>query len=174
MLMAHVERYISLRKHSATSLTPSEEPLRICEVRCRSGEAYVRVSTAEDWAAGASSPFVRYIRLRDVTRLARFLHAEDKTPDPIRSVPRTHSSPSTLYYTAPQEIVHSWKPPNVCASPIRCGVSLRHMIGLMAATGLRISEALNLCLHDVLPDGSCRSGVPSLGRAVWSPYTQQR
>jgi len=36
------------------------------------------------------------------------------------------------------------------------------MIGLMAATGLRISEALNLCLHDVLPDGILQIRVPSL------------
>ena len=48
-------------------------------------------STAVDWATEASSPHARYIRLRDVARLARFLHAED----PNHEVPTNSFCTST-------------------------------------------------------------------------------
>ena len=40
------------------------------------------------------------------------------------------------------------------------------MLGLIAATGLRISEALDLRLDDYCPMASCRSAVPSSVRAA--------
>ena len=43
------------------------------------------------------------------------------------------------------------------------------MIGLMAATGLRISEALNLCLHDVLPDGILQIRGAKFGKSRLVP-----
>ncbi len=171
MLMAHVERYISLRQTLGYKLDELARNLRgFAKFAADRSEAHVRISTAEDWAAGASSPFVRYIRLRDIARLARFLHAEDpqhQIPSDLFHVPLHRRLP---YIYAPQEIVQLME----AARRLRESYPLRRqvyatMIGLMAATGLRISEALNLRLHDVLPDGILQIRETKFGKSRLIP-----
>jgi integrase/recombinase XerD len=171
MLIDHVERYISLRQTLGYKLDGLERNLRgFAKFAADRGEAHVRVSTAEDWAAGASSPFVRYIRVRDVARLARFLHAEDpkhQIPSDLFHRPLHRRLP---YIYAPQEIVQLME----AARRLRESYPLRRqvyatMIGLMAATGLRISEALNLHLHNVLPNGILQIRETKFGKSRLVP-----
>ena len=171
MLIDHVERYISLRQTLGYKLDGLARNLRgFAKFAADRGEAHVRVSTAEDWAAGASSPFVRYIRVRDVARLARFLHAEDpkhQIPSDLFHRPLHRRLP---YIYAPQEIVQLME----AARRLRESYPLRRqvyatMIGLMAATGLRISEALNLHLHDVLPNGILQIRETKFGKSRLVP-----
>jgi len=171
MLIAHVERYISLRQTLGYKLDGLARNLRgFAKFAAHRGEAHVRVSTAEDWAAGASSPFVRHIRVRDVARLARFLHAEDpkhQIPSDLFHLPLHRRLP---YIYAPQEIVQLME----AARRLRESYPLRRqvyatMIGLMAATGLRISEALNLHLHDVLPNGILQIRETKFGKSRLVP-----
>jgi integrase/recombinase XerD len=80
MLIAHVERYISLRQTLGFKLRDLSFNLSaFARFAAGRGETYIGVSTAVEWATAGSSPHARYIRLRDVARLARFLHAEDPT-----------------------------------------------------------------------------------------------
>jgi len=171
MLIDHVERYISLRQTLGYKLDGLARNLRgFAKFAADRGEAHVRVSTAEDWAAGASSPFVRYIRVRDVARLARFLHAEDpkhQIPSDLFHRPLHRRLP---YIYAPQEIVQLME----AARRLRESYPLRRqvyatMIGLMAATGLRISEALNLHLHNVLPNGILQIRETKFGKSRLVP-----
>jgi integrase len=171
MLIDHVERYISLRQTLGYKLDGLARNLRgFAKFAADRGEAHVRVSTAEDWAAGASSPFVRYIRVRDVARLARFLHAEDpkhQIPSDLFHRPLHRRLP---YIYAPQEIVQLME----AARRLRESYPLRRqvyatMIGLMAASGLRISEALNLHLHDVLPNGILQIRETKFGKSRLVP-----
>src|SRR6266849_1452128 len=84
---------------------------------------------------------LHYIRLRDVARLARFLHAEDPTHEvPINpfSAPTRRRLP---YIYRPEEIVQLVG----AANRLRPSYPLRRqvygtLLGLLAATGLRISE----------------------------------
>jgi integrase/recombinase XerD len=171
MLMAHVERYISLRQTLGYKLDGLARNLcGFAKFAADRSDAHILVSTAEEWAAGASSPFVRYIRLRDVTRLARFLHAEDpkhQIPSDLFHVPIHRRLP---YIYAPQEIVQLME----AARRLRESYPLRRqvyatMIGLMAVTGLRISEALNLRLHDVLPGGILQIRKTKFGKSRLIP-----
>ena len=171
MLIAQVERYISLRQTLGYKLDGLARNLRgFAKFAADRGEAQVRVSTTEDWAAGASSPFVRYIRMRDVARLARFLHAEDpqhQIPSDLFHLPLHRRLP---YIYAPQEILQLMQ----AARRLRESYPLRRqvyttMIGLIAATGLRISEALNLRLHDVLPDGILQIRQTKFGKSRLVP-----
>ena len=111
-----------------------------------------------DWAAQASSPWARHVRLRDIVLLARFLHAED----PAHEVPparffhvRLVRQPPYIY--TPAEIGQLL----AAAAGLRRTYALRRrvyttLIGLLAATGLRVSEALDLRLADLLPSGVLR------------------
>ena len=155
MLIAHVERYLSLRQMLGYKLRNTSGNLRaFARFAAGRGDTHVRISTAMDWATEGTSPYTRHIRLRDAAQLARFLHAEDPTHEvpsnPFRA-PKWRPLP---YIYTPEEIVQLVR----ATSRLRESYPLRRqvyatMLGLIAATGLRISEALDLRLHDVLPEG---------------------
>ncbi len=155
MLIVHVERYLALRRALGFKLREVSMNLRaFARFTADRGETHIRAATAVTWATEASSPSVRYVRLRDVVRLARFLHAEDPVHEvPTNSflAPRQRSLP---YIYTPEEIARLVG----AAQHLRETYPLRRqvyatLIGLIAATGLRVSEALALRLCDILPDG---------------------
>jgi integrase/recombinase XerD len=171
MLIAHAERYISLRQTLGFKLEDLSGNLNaFARFAVDRGDTHIRVSSAVDWATEASSPHARYIRLRDVARLARFLHAED----PIHEVPTNPFYAPTRrrlpYIYTPAEIVQLLEG----ASRLRKSYPCRRQIygtllGLIAATGLRISEALDLRLLDVLPDGVLQIRRTKFGKSRLIP-----
>lgn len=171
MLITPVERYISLRQTLGFRLRDLSFNLRAyARFADGRGEAHVRTATASEWAAQASSPHARYIRLRDVARLARFLHAED----PAHEVP-----PNLLYAPLRRRLPYIYTPQEIAqlvqaAGRLRESYPLRReiygtMLGLIAATGLRISEALNLRFDDVLPDGVLQIRCTKFGKSRMVP-----
>ena len=103
MLIAHVERYLSLRQMLGYKLRNTSGNLRaFARFAAGRGDTHVRISTAMDWATEGTSPYTRHIRLRDAAQLARFLHAEDTThevppPQPCFPLQRSALCPiSTL------------------------------------------------------------------------------
>lgn len=172
MLTAHVERYVSLRQALGFGLRDAARHLRafarFAEAR---GDACVRSTTAVDWAMQAPSPGARHIRLRDVAGLARFLHAED----PAHEVPPSAVFPTPTRRTLP----HIYTPEQIAqivaaAGRLRETYPLRRRVyatlfGLVAATGLRISEALGLRFGDVLPGGVLRIQRTKFGKSRLVP-----
>jgi len=171
MLIAHVERYISLRQALGYKLRDLSGNLNaFARFATDKGDTHVRVSTAVDWATAASSPHGRYIRLRDVARLARFLHAEDLT----------HEAPTNPFYALTRRrLPYIYTPEEIgqlvgAAGRLRKSYPLRRqvygtLLGLIAATGLRISEALDLRLHDVLPAGILQIRRTKFGKSRLVP-----
>ena len=171
MLIAHVERYISLRQALGYKLRDLSGNLNaFARFATDKGDTHVRVSTAVDWATSASSPHGRYIRLRDVARLARFLHAEDLT----------HEAPTNPFYALTRRrLPYIYTPEEIgqlvgAAGRLRKSYPLRRqvygtLLGLIAATGLRISEALDLRLHDVLPAGILQIRRTKFGKSRLVP-----
>lgn len=172
MLTADIERYVSLRQALGFKLRDVARHLRayarFAEVR---GDAYVRSSTAVDWAAQAPSPSARHIRLRDVVGLARFLHAED----PAHEVP-----PSAVFHSPKRRTLpHIYTPDQLAQIVAAAGrlhetYTLRRrtyatLFGLIAATGLRLSEALGLRFGDVLPGGVLRIERTKFGKSRLVP-----
>jgi integrase len=156
MLTADVDRYVRLRQALGFTLRDASRELRaFVAFAVARGDTHLRTSTAVAWATEAPSPNARHIRLRIVRHLARFLHAED----PVHEVPPSklfHCSkarPLPYIYTAAEvaRIIEA-------ASHLRNSYPLRRqvyatLLGVIAATGLRVSEALDLRLADVHPDG---------------------
>lgn len=171
MQIADVERYVSLRQTLGYKLrNPSRNLRAFAAFATNKGDTHIRASTALEWATKAPSPNARHIRLRDVVHLARFLRAEDLSHE-MPSNPFHASTRRQLpYIYAPSEIVQLV----VAAGQLRESYPLRRqvygtLLGLIAATGLRISEALNLCFCDLLPEGVLQIRRTKFGKSRLVP-----
>jgi integrase/recombinase XerD len=156
MLTDHVNRYLSLRSVLGYNLRETKRDLkRFANLAESRGEEFVRTATASAWADQAPSPGSRSIRMRRIILFAKFMRAED---------PR-HEVPSFENYRCPYV-----RPLPYIYSPIEIKRLLaataklkkqkpqrkemyRVLLGLIATTGLRVSEALNLKLSDINEDG---------------------
>jgi integrase len=156
MLMPALDRYLALRRALGHTLA-SAEPLlrsfaRYAEAR---GDLHMLRDTARDWAAQAGTPRQRARRLRLLVGLARFLHAEDPRheipPRPLSCPTPPRPLPYLFAPEALRRLVHAAAqlPPRRSLRPH----TFRTLFGLLAVTGLRISEALALRLADVTRDG---------------------
>lgn len=156
MLIQAVEHYLAVRRAADFKLEAAERYLcdfaRFASVQ---GDCHVVAQTAIAWAAQGSSESQRDIRLQTVIRFARFIHAEDPHHEipPERVFCRRRQRPTPYIFTE-QEIQA------LLGHAARLGPagSLRPhtyttLFGLLAVTGLRISEALALRFKDVTSDG---------------------
>ena len=172
MLTADLERYLQLRQTLGYRLRDASRQLRAFAARAiATGDTTLRTSTAVAWALEGPSPNARYVRLQHVRQLARFLHAEN----PAHEIP-----PDTLvHYTKIRPLPYIYTPDEVgrllrAAGRLRQTYGLRRsvyrtLIGLIAATGLRVSEALNLRLADVRPDGVLQIRHTKFGKSRLLP-----
>jgi integrase len=120
------------------------------------GEHVITMATVHEWALQAPSPEQRRNRLLTVRRFALSLHAED----PRHEVPsadlfgRASRMRRTPYIYDPEDIrrligaAHRLGP-NGSIRPLTYAT----MFGLIAATGMRVSEAIAIRLPDVTDDG---------------------
>ena len=161
MLIDDVERYVTLRRSLGFKLRKTSAHLAsFAEYAASVGDVHIRRDTALAWAAvTTSTPGSCYRRLQELALCARFLHAEDaghEVPQHhIHMFYRSRSRPAPYIYS-PDELarlldaagnLRRQKP-----SPLRRHVYVM-LFGLIAATGLRVSEALNLKMSDLLPGG---------------------
>jgi len=158
-LSGDVDRYIALRRTLGYKLRKPARHLRAFAGYATSrGEAHIRTATVLAWATAAGqTQEARAERFRNVALFARFLHAED----PRHEVPARNpfairkTRPVPYIYTA-DEIASildaAGKLRRQRPNPLRRELYIT-MFGLIAATGLRVSEAIALRVDDVWPDG---------------------
>lgn len=159
MLIDDADRYIALRRSLGFKLEKTARHLTaFARHAMEHGDTHVRAATALAWAAAVSSTQgSQYRRLQEVAFFARFLHAED----PAHEVPQHHlfyrsrPRPAPYIYT-PEELTRMLDAAGNLRrqrpSPLRQHVYVM-LLGLLASTGMRVSEALNLRLGDLLPNG---------------------
>ncbi len=111
--------------------------------------------TAIEWAGKAPSPSQRAHRLGEVIRFARYIRAEDQR----------HELPPTFFGSdnRPRPIPYIFSKDNIqrliqAASELGRrdafrGLTYSTFFALLACTGLRLSEAIRLCLQDITSDG---------------------
>ena len=155
-MMKLVDTYLALRRSVGFELHTAEYLLRsFARYASAHGELYVRSDTVIDWARQARSLSQRDERLKVVVRFAEHLHVED---------PRHQVPPRDVFgYRKVRRVPFIYTPEQLsrlvdAASRLTPHGSLRPytystLFALLAATGLRISEALNLRLEDVTPEG---------------------
>jgi integrase/recombinase XerD len=174
MLIDAVERYIALRRSLGFKLRkPSRHLQSFARFAAERGENHIRAATAVAWAATAPTRGARHRRIRDAARFARFLRAEDGAHEipPMNLFAAPESRPVPYIYTE-HEVeriletagqLRRQKP-----NPMRAQMYVM-LFGLIAATGLRVSEALNLTLDDVLPGGVLRIKDTKFGKSRFVP-----
>ncbi len=158
MLIDDIERYIALRRSLGFKLQKPARHLRsFARFVTERGESHIRGATAGAWAAAAPTPEARHRWLGYVVRLARFLRAEGPAdeipPEKLFAVPKLRPVPYIYSRDELARILETVgqlrrQKPN----PLRRQLYVT-LFGLIAATGLRVSEALHLRLGDVLPSG---------------------
>src|SRR5262249_3907434 len=143
MLIDDIERYIALRQSLGFKLQKPARQLRsFARFAMARGESHIRAATAVAWAATAPTPEARHRWLGYVVRLARFLRAEDPAheipPEKLFAIPKSRPVP---YIYTPDELTRI----------LDTAGQLRQQ--KPNPLGLRVSEALNLRLGDMLPGG---------------------
>ena len=156
MLKGSIDAYLALRRAVGFQLK-TEECLLHDFARWASdrGETVVRAQTATEWAAAARVPWQRERRLRVVASFARHVRSEDERHEvpPIFVFGRRHVRPRPHIYSS-DELVHLMEAASRLAPtwPLRPHV-FTTLFGLLAASGMRVSEALALRLGDITVDG---------------------
>lgn len=157
MLSKDLERYVDGRRSLGFKFRSQSVQLRsfvaFAEGR---GDRYVRSARVLAWAAAAPSPEHRRSRLLSVRRFALAMHAENarhQVPG-TEALGRATTKRRTPYIYAPEEITRLLR----AAAALEPVGSIRPimyttLLGLIAATGMRIAEALALQLDDVTADG---------------------
>lgn len=151
-----VENYLALRHAAGFELENAEYLLHsFVRFAVGRGETHVRVSTAIDWSSQTRSLAQRDARLKTICRFARYLRAEDNRHElppsgyfgyrKTRRVPRIYSS---IEIRRLMGAALQLSPPERLEAQ-----TYATLIGLLAATGLRVSEALALQFSDVTPNG---------------------
>jgi integrase/recombinase XerD len=156
MLSQDLDRYLELRRALGHKLEGGETLLRSFVRHAQAqGESHISTASAFAWAAQTRTGHQSSRRLRVVVSLARFLHAED----PRHEIPpRSQACP-----LPPRPLPYIFSPEQTrsliqAAGQLRPCRSLRPLtfstlFGLLAVTGLRISEALELRVQDFTNDG---------------------
>jgi integrase/recombinase XerD len=156
MLTQDLDRYLELRRALGHKLEAGEILLRSFVRQAQAeGESHIAAASALAWAAQTRTGHQGSRRLTVLIGLARFLHAEDPRHEiPPRSL-ACPIPPRPLPYIFSAEQIRSLIQ---AAGQLRPGRSLRPLtfstlFGLLAVTGLRISEALELRVGDFTRDG---------------------
>jgi integrase len=158
MLITVVDSYLTLRRATGVKLAETERTLRAFALFAEArGESFIRSATVLDWVRAKSpSPHMRAYRLKLIIPFARYLRAEDPRHEvPPRDVFGRHPSrrlPPFLFST--QEVKALVREalnlgPEGAFQPLVYST----LFGLLACTGLRVSEAFDLSVSDVTNEG---------------------
>lgn len=152
MLSAAVERHIALHIATGHRFRTQSILLRLFARYAKSrGDQIVRAETVLAWSAEAPSEYSRRDRLLVIRRFAKLMRAEDprhQVPPPDAFGPQR---PRPTPYIYPPSEIRALLHAAELLTPID---SLRPqtyvtLLGLIAATGMRISEVLALHLQDI-------------------------
>jgi integrase len=155
-MIAQIETYLAMRRAAGFELTNEDYLLRsFARFAAAQGETHIRTATTIDWASQTSSVAQRDRRLKCVCQFARYIRLEDAHHElppadhfgyrKTRRIPYLYSCieinrliEAALQLDSPPQLKSQTYPT---------------LIALLAATGLRISEALALRFADLTCEG---------------------
>jgi integrase/recombinase XerD len=155
-MMASVETYLAVRRAVGFTLSNTEYLLRsFADFAADRKEAHIRTATAIDWASQAKSVAQRHTRHRTICRFAQYLHIEDSRHE---LPPANHFG-----YRKTRRVPHIYSRDEIDglvlaatrlpSTDLLLPKTYAALISLLAATGLRISEALHLLVSDITSNG---------------------
>lgn len=174
MLSGDIERYIRLRRAAGYKLDEAARNVRAyARFATAKGDTHLKATSAIEWAACACSPNQRGRRLSHLVLLGKFLRAEDLAHEIPRSglFVRSMARPSPYIYT-PEELALLLETAGQLRrsklTPLRPQL-YQMLFGLIAATGLRASEALRLRFDDILTGGVLRIRKTKFNKSRLAP-----
>lgn len=155
-MMASVETYLALRRAVGFTLSNTEYLLRsFVDFATDLKETHIRTATAIDWASQAKSVAQRHTRHQTICRFAQYLRIEDSRHE---LPPANHFG-----YRKTRRVPHIYSRDEIDglilaatrlpSSDLLLPKTYAALISLLAATGLRISEALHLLVSDITSNG---------------------
>jgi integrase/recombinase XerD len=156
MLIHHVERYVDYRRKLGVRFEEGEHTLTLFACYAdKHGDSHVTIHRIHEWCSQACSPERARNKYNLLRSFSMFLRAED----PSHAVPPTGAFGSRR---RPRPAPHLLQPEQIAAimsavltlpnTTIR-PYTYHCLFGLLAATGMRVSEALSLQRSDLTPDG---------------------
>jgi integrase len=157
MLSTDMKRYVELHRAVGFQFHTQHQLLSsFAAFADAHGDEFVRIERALDWASRSSSPPQRRRRLLEVRRFALAMRPEDARYE----IPAADALGRASYR---RRIAHIYTPNEItrltqATAELGPTGSFRPLMyatlfGLLAATGLRISEALAMRVEDVTEDG---------------------
>ena len=155
-MITAVESYLAVRRAAGFTLSNTEYLLRsFSAFAADRKQTHIRTATTIDWACQARSVAQRHTRYQTICHFAQYLRVED---------PRHESPPPNHFgYRKTRRVPYIYSRGEIdslvlAATRLPASGSLwpktyAALISLLAATGLRISEALHLLVSDITPDG---------------------
>jgi integrase/recombinase XerD len=155
-MITAVESYLAVRRAAGFTLSNTEYLLRsFSAFAADKKQTHIRTATTIDWACLARSVAQRHTRYQTICHFAQYLRVED---------PRHESPPPNHFgYRKTRRVPYIYSRGEIdslvlAATRLPASGSLwpktyAALISLLAATGLRISEALHLLVSDITPDG---------------------
>ena len=157
MMHHHVDRFIQLNRALGKKFAAQEISLRtFADFAAERSITHLTAALILEWASGAATPDAAQARFDRARALAEFLHAEDAQHQipamgllgrPRRRRPAPHILAQDQIKSIMQEAL--LVPGRSPISPL----TYHNLFGLLASTGLRISEALSLRCDDLTEDG---------------------
>jgi integrase/recombinase XerD len=155
-MIAAVESYLALRRTAGYALSNAEYLLRsFATFATDQQEQHIRMATVIDWASQSVSVAQRHARYQAVCKFAGHVRLEDHLHEPL--------PPNHFGYRKSRRVPHIYSPAEIdrlilAAKQLSPRDGLRPqtyatLVSLLAATGLRVSEALHLLVSDITPDG---------------------
>jgi len=155
-MMASVETYLAVRRAVGFTLSNTECLLRsFADFAADRKETHIRTATAIDWASQAKSVAQRHTRHQTICRFAQYLRIEDSRHE---LPPANHFG-----YRKTRRVPHIYSRDEIDglvlaatrlpSSDLLLPKTYAALISLLAATGLRISEALHLLVSDITSNG---------------------
>ena len=157
MLSNDIERYVELKRACGLKFEEQDRLLKKFAIFSEaSGDEFVCLNHAFDWAGQGTTLRQRRKRLLTVRRFAIEMRAEDSRHEvpAADAFGREHCERPRPYIYTPEEIAKLIG----AASRLEPSESIKPLtyvtfFGLLAATGLRVSEARSLKIVDVTEDG---------------------
>jgi integrase/recombinase XerD len=154
MLTQAVDTYLAVRRAAGFALLREGFHLKsfaaFSEAR---KQHYVSTEIAIEWARLARSVPQRARRLGTVIRFARYLRAEDERHEVPPAVFGAERFPRPTPYILTAKQIQQLVAAAAHSRRRICGATYSALFSLLACTGLRVSEATQLRLGDITPNG---------------------
>ena len=157
MLIEHVARYIELHRSLGYKYVEQKRTLlNYARFALSEGDRWTRTDSILEWCRQAASVDRARRKLGVIRHFAKFLHAEDDRNEvpPRYAFGRMRNARPSPHLLTREQVRQVMKAalrtrPAGTITPL----TWHYLFGLMAVTGLRVSEALALRLADITVDG---------------------